>query len=189
MAILYFGLVLFFGTHLVAYTPIKQAIVTSLGEKLWKGAFSLLSLLGLGLMVWGYMGTRAGPAAADFVWYPPEWARHATMLLVLLGMIALAASFHKGHLKIWLRNPMSIGVGLWAAGHLLSNGKFASVLLFGAFLAQSIIDVAFNEWRGNRPSHQPRALHDVIAIVGGLLLFVFFALIFHPYVLNVPVFQ
>lgn len=189
MAILYFGLVLFFGTHLVAYTPIKQAIISSLGEKRWKGAFSLLSLLGLGLMIWGYMGTRAGPAAADFVWYPPEWARHATMLLVLLGMIALAASFHKGHLKIWLRNPMSIGVGLWAAGHLLSNGKFASVLLFGAFLAQSIIDVVFNEWRGNRPSHQPRALHDVIAIVGGLLLFTFFALFFHPYVLNVPVFQ
>jgi uncharacterized membrane protein len=164
-------------------------MINRFGEKTWKSVFSLLSLAGLGLLIWGYMGTRAGPAAADFVWYPPEWSRHATMLLVLLGMIALAASFHKGYLKTVLRNPMSIGVGLWAAGHLLSNGKFASVLLFGAFLAQSIIDIVINEWHGNRPSHQPRALHDVIAIAGGLLLFAFFALVFHPYVLNIPVFQ
>jgi len=186
---LYLGLVLFFGIHFLAYTPAKQAMINGIGEKAWKGAFSFFSLVGLGLLIWGYMGTRAGPAAADFVWYPPEWSRHATMLLVLLGMIALAASFHKGYLKTWLRNPMSIGVGLWAVGHLLSNGKFASVLLFGAFLAQSIIDIAINEWRGNRPSHQPRALHDVIAIAGGLLLFAIFAFVFHPYVLNVPVFQ
>ena len=186
---LYLGLVLFFGVHFLAYTPAKQVIIQGRGEKAWKNAFSLISLAGLGVLIWGYMGTRAGPAAADFVWYPPEGTRHATMLLVLLGMIALAASFHKGYLKTWLRNPMSIGVGLWAAGHLLSNGKFASVLVFGAFLAQSIIDVAFNEWQGKRPSHQPRVLHDVIAITGGLLLFAFFALIFHPYVLNVPVFQ
>ena len=188
MKALYLGMVLFFGTHLLAYTPAKSAVLARGGERAWRASFSVLSIVGLGLLVWGYSGTRAGPLAANIVWYPPESARHITMLLVLLGMVAVAASFHKGYLKKWLRNPMSVGVGLWAAGHLLANGKFASVLLFGAFLAQSLIDIAINEIRGNVPRHEPRAAHDAIAVAGGLLLFAFFALVFHPYVLNLPVF-
>lgn len=188
MMALYTGLMLFFGTHLLAYTPVKSAIVARGGERFWMAAFSVLSLVGLGLLVWGYSGTRAGPAAADIVWYPPDSARHLTMLLVLLAMVSIAASFHRGYLKKWLRNPMSIGVGLWAVGHLLANGKFASVLLFGAFLGLSIVDVAVNEWRGKVPAHAPLAAHDAIAVAGGLLLFAFFALVFHPYVLNLPVF-
>jgi hypothetical protein len=37
------------------------------------------------------------------------------MLLVLAGFISLTASFHRGYLKLWLRQPMSIGFALWAA--------------------------------------------------------------------------
>jgi uncharacterized membrane protein len=188
MSTLITGLILFFGVHLFSYfRSARAALVARLGEGPYKGVYSLISAIGLGLLVWGYVQTRAGPAAAEIVYWPPPWARHATMLLVLLAMISIAAFLLRGRIKLWLRNPMSIGVGLWAAGHLLSNGKLASVILFGAFLVYSLIDIAVNTARGTVPSFTPNPRHDVIAVVAGLVLYAFFLFIFHPYVLNLPI--
>jgi hypothetical protein len=109
------------------------------------------------------------------------------MALVLLAMICIAIFLHKGRLKLWLRHPMSIGVALWAAGHLLSNGKAASVVLFGSFLLYALLDIAMNTMRGNMPNFLPKPRHDVISVAAGLVLYAFFLFIFHPYVLNLPI--
>jgi uncharacterized membrane protein len=188
MNILILGLVVFFAFHLVPYTGLKPRLRESLGEAGYKGLFSLGSLIGLGIIVWGFIRTRAGPADADFVYIPPESLRHVTMLLVLLAFISLAAYWHKGYLKLWLRNPMSVGVGLWAIGHLLANGQMSHVLLFGSFLVYALIDIAYNTVKGNKPGFAPKPLHDLITVVAGLILFGIFAFGFHPYVLNLPVF-
>jgi len=37
------------------------------------------------------------------------------------------------------------------------------------------------------PSFIPNPRHDVISIIAGLVLYAFFLLIFHPYVLNLPI--
>ena len=115
-----------------------------------------------------------------------DWTRHLTMLLVLAGFIAIAASHGLGHLKRWLRNPMSIGIGLWAFGHLLSNGNKTDVIFFGTFLVIALVDIALSTWRGKRPFHEPRLRSDAIAIVVGIALYLVFLLGFHPYVLNLP---
>ncbi|MGH6820109.1 MAG: NnrU family protein, partial [Methylocella sp.] len=118
---------------------------------------------------------------------PPDWARHATKLLVLAGFVFLAASHGRSHLRLWARNPMSIGIGLWAAGHLLSNGKRTDVYLFGTFLAVALLDIAVSNWRGKAPAYEPRWRSDVIAAIGGMIVYVIFLFGFHPYVLNLPV--
>lgn len=188
MTSLVIGLILFFGVHLFSYFSSQRvALIARFGEGPYKGIYSLVSALGLGLIIWGYYQTRAGPAAAEILYWPAAWARDATMFLVLLAMVCLAIYLHRGWLKLWLRNPMSIGVALWAAGHLLSNGKLASVILFGAFLAYALIDIAVNTARGYVPSFTPNPRHDVISIIAGLVLYAFFLLIFHPYVLNLPI--
>jgi uncharacterized membrane protein len=189
MTMLYAGLLLLLLPHFLVYTQARDMAVRALGERVWRALFNVISLVAVGLIIAGYWGTRAGPAAADILWYPPDSWRHLTMLLVLLAFLALAASFTKGYLKLWLRNPMSVGVGLWAAGHLLVNGKRASVILFASLLLLSVVDIAVNTARGTKPTHTPRIAHDVAAIALGLALFAFFLLIFHPYILNLPVIQ
>ena len=63
------------------------------------------------------------------------------VLPVLAGFIAVAASHGLGYFRRWLRNPMSVGIGLWAFGHLLANGKKADVIFFGTFLAVALAEL------------------------------------------------
>lgn len=187
MTTLIAGMIILFGAHLALYTPLSPALKARLGERPFKGIFTLVSLVGLGLMIWGYSMTRSGPEAANILYWPAGWTRHAAMLLVLLAFISLAASFHKGRLKLWLRQPQSIGIALWAGAHLLANGKVSAVLFFGGFLGLALVDIAVSTARGNVPHYVPKPRHDLIAAAAGLILFGFFLLVFHPFVLNVPI--
>jgi uncharacterized membrane protein len=191
MTTLYLGIILFGGIHLfsILLPGVRSGFRARLGEKGWKGIYTVVSLAGLGLMIHGFLQSRAGPLAADLIYYPSDWARHVTMLLVLLAFILIGASHGKGYIKSWTRNPFSIGIALWSAGHLLANGKRTDVYLFGTFLVIALADIVFSELRGKRPSHQPRVRSDVIALVAGLVLYAIFLLGFHPYVLNLPVVQ
>ncbi|MBC8036456.1 MAG: NnrU family protein [Rhizobiales bacterium] len=189
MAYLIFGILVFGGLHLFSILlPVQRdRLELSLGEKLWKALYALLSLAGLGLMIWGFMLSRAEPLGADELYAPPDWARHAAMLLVLLGFISVGASHGKGYLRLWLQNPMSIGIGLWATAHLLANGTRADVYFFGTFLVVALLDIVFSMSRGKAPVHEPQLRSDIIATIVGMVLYVIFLLGFHPYVLNVPV--
>ena len=138
-------------------------------------------------MVVGYSQTRSGPATADVLYEPWDGMRHATMLLTLLAFILLGASHGKGYLKLWLHNPMSLGIALWSGGHLLVNGQRSDVWLFGTFLVVSLADILLSELRGKRPDYVPRLRSDVIAVAVGMVLYAVFLLGFHPYVLNIPV--
>ena len=187
MTTLIVGMIVLFGSHLLLYTPLRPAFKARIGEGPFKGAFTLVSLVGLGLMIWGYSMTRSGPEAANILYWPAPWTRHAAMLLVLVAFIVLAASFHKGRLKLWLRQPQSIAIALWAFAHLLANGKVAAVLFFSGFLVLSLIDIAVSTARGDVPNYVPKPSHDLIAVVAGLILYGIFLLLFHPLVLNVPI--
>jgi len=188
MSILLTGVILFFGVRLFSYARgLRAELISRLGEGPYKGIYSLISAVGLGLMIWGYTRTRAGPAAADILYWPPAWGRHAAMLLVLLAMLSFAIYLFRGRLKLWLRHPMSIGVALWATGHLLSNGKLSSAVLFGSFFLYSLFDIWVNAGRGTAPNFVPKPHHDVLSIIAGLALYAFFLFIFHPYVLNLPI--
>lgn len=191
MTFLYIGIVLFGGIHLasILLPSLRDNFKAAMGENAWKGLYSVISLAGLGLMIAGFLKSRAGPLAADLVYYPPDWARHVTMLLVLLAFILISASHGKGYLKKWLHNPMSIGFGLWSAGHLLANGKRTDVYLFGTFLVIALADIVVSELRGKRPVHEPRLKSDIVAVVAGIVLYLIFLFGFHPYVLNLPVVQ
>ncbi len=56
MLLLIIGLVLFFGIHLVrVLVPnFRTSFITERGEGIWKGIYSLVSLVGLVLIIWGY---------------------------------------------------------------------------------------------------------------------------------------
>jgi uncharacterized membrane protein len=120
---------------------------------------------------------------------PAEWTRHAAMLLVLIAFIAMAARGGKGHLKLWLQQPNSVGVGLWAFAHLLANGRWADVYFFGTFLVISLVDIVACTLRGKIPRYQPEAKYDVRAVVAGIVLYLVFLFLIHPYVFGLPLIQ
>jgi uncharacterized membrane protein len=135
------GLVIFLGLHstrIFAERGRAKAIAR-LGEGPWKGVYSLLSLIGFVLIIWGF-GLARGTAAE--LWAPPVWARHTTVLLMLFSLILIGAYiFKKSHVAVAVHHPMVWGVAVWGAGHLIANGSAADVLLFGAFLVWAVADL------------------------------------------------
>jgi uncharacterized membrane protein len=189
MSFLIAGIVFFAGIHLfsILAPQARARIKVQMGEGPWKGVFSLISAVGLVLMIYGWVVARGEPAGSDSVYVPAEWSRHAAMLLVLIGFILVGASHGKGRIKLWVRQPMSIGIGLWAFAHLLANGERADIWLFGAILVLAIVDIVASTVRGKRPYYEPRLRSDIIAVVVGIVLYLVFLFGFHPYVLGVPV--
>ena len=63
MTMLILGLLLFLGVHSVRIVANdwRARTITRVGEGAWKGGYSLISALGLGLIVWGYSLARQQP--------------------------------------------------------------------------------------------------------------------------------
>jgi uncharacterized membrane protein len=186
MTALIAGLALFALPHVysIVFSAHRDGVRAKLGNT-YRGVYALVTLAGLGLIIWGYSMVRAGPEAADQLFIPAEWTRHAAMLMVLLAFVSLAAG--KGYLAKWIVHPMSVGIALWAGAHLLANGKRAAVYLFGTFLLVALLDIVFSTLRGKRKQFEPKVRSDIIALVAGLAVYLVFLLGFHPYVLNLPI--
>lgn len=177
------GLAIFFAVHLI---PVKQALRTklmgSMGELVYKGLFALVSLVGFYFIV-------VGKAQAPFisVWTPPDFFRHITMLLVLLAFLILPAAYIPSNIKVKLKHPMLVAVKLWALGHLLANGDLASILLFGSFLAYSVVDRISVKKRGLAPVAAKHPFwRDALVVILGFVAYGLVAMK-HAYLFGVPV--
>jgi uncharacterized membrane protein len=182
MSTLIIGLALFLGIHVLPMFPgVRDRAVGTLGEGPYKAVFSLASLGGLVLIVWGM-------SMAEFVavYDPPSWGRHVTMLLVLLAFICLVSFHMKGRIRQILRHPFLTAIILWGVGHLLANGDLASILLFGGFIVYSIVDILAVNARKPAPAFAVVPVHDLIAVVVGTVLYGG-VLYFHGALFGVPV--
>jgi uncharacterized membrane protein len=76
---------------------------------------------------------------------------------------------------------------LRAFAHLLVNGSLADVLLFGAFLVWGVADRISLKHRAEPwvPRLPRSAANDVIAVVGGLGIYVVFTLWLHALLIGV----
>jgi uncharacterized membrane protein len=167
VVILVCGLVLFLGIHLVPMLPgMRNRLLERYGEKAYKGVFSLVSTLGLVLIVVGYSRAPAGPQL--FAPFPSAIA--LAPIAMTISFVLLAAANMKTHIRRAVRHPMLIGIGIWALVHLLANGHAKATVLFGAFLAYAVADTISATKRHAVKPFQPSAKQDVIAIVAGILL-------------------
>lgn len=178
------GLALFFAAHTFSmFRTARAALVARLGALPYRGVYSLVSLAGFALIVHGY-----GHAPHSAVWLPPAGLRHLTMLLMLPVFVLLSAAYVPGHIKARLGNPMLLAITSWALAHLLVNGDLASMLLFGAFLAFSVVDLVAVIGSGRSSVvATPRAWADVLAVAVGLLVYAGFVLALHRALIGVPV--
>lgn len=150
MSFLILGLVLFLGVHtLTTMRATRAAMIGRLGEGGYKGLYSLVSAVGLVLIVWGFSSYRS--AGYIQVWTPPRGIFHPIALFLLwFAFVALAATYAPpGKIKSVLRHPMLVAVKAWALSHLLVNGDLGSMLLFGGLLAWAVYDRIALKRRGD----------------------------------------
>jgi uncharacterized membrane protein len=187
MSLLILGLVVFLGIHSVSiFAPAwRDAQVARRGEMPWKGMYTLASVVGFVLLVYGYGLARQSPLV---LYTPPTALRHVALLLMVPVFVLLLAAYLPGRIKSTTKHPMLLATKLWATAHLLANGTLADVLLFGGFLAWAVADRISLKRRAPRPglvTGPPRLVNDLIATVGGLAIYVLFVLWAHLWLIGV----
>ena len=188
MVYLIAGLVLFLGVHSVRIfaDDWRTATLSRLGEGPYKGIYSVLSLAGFGLIIYGFGLARETPVV---LWTPPVGLRHAASLLTLVAFVFLVAAYvPRNGIKARFHHPMVLGVKFWALAHLLSNGQLAQVLLFGSFLVWAVLDFIASRRRDRAAGVQyasgSLAATAITVVVGGLV-WMAFALHLHGWLIGV----
>lgn len=188
MTILVIGLLLFLGAHSVSIVNVawRDAMAARLGVWTWKGIYALVAIPGLAMIIWGYGATRLDPIV---LYVPPTWSRHLMLLLMVPVFPLFLSTYLPGRIKNAARHPMLAATKLWAAAHLLVNGSLADVLLFGSFLVWAILDRMSMNRREARPipTAPPSSANDLIAVIGGLLIYAGFVAWVHQHFIGVPV--
>jgi uncharacterized membrane protein len=166
------GLVIFLGAHVfVTMRGHRAKLIAQIGVGAYKGAFTLVSLVGLFLICYGFARYRSDGFIQ--VWYPPPWTRYIVEAAMWPASIALVA------------------VNIWAVAHLCANGDLGGMILFGSVLAWAVYDRITLKRRtdaGSPPIPIGGRRNDVIAVVVGTIVYLALGLVFHPIVIGVPVF-
>jgi uncharacterized membrane protein len=132
----------------IAGTRMRDWIVRSIGERPFRGAFSLLSIAALVWFSRSYSG-----AATVLLWRPPSWLVALLVLAMLPACVLFVGSVTtpnptaiggegsvaepRGIQRI-TRHPMLWSFAIWAAVHIIGNGDTASLVFFGAFLVTAL---------------------------------------------------
>ena len=173
MGALILGLLLFLGMHAtrIVADGWRTQVIAQRGPAAWKGPYTVVSLVGFGLIVWGYGQARLAP---QILWASPRWTRHLAGLLMLAALVLLMAAYVPGNgLKARLHHPMVLAVKVWALAHLLANNTLADLLLFGSFLLWAALDLRAARQRDRAAAvvyAAGRAIPTLLTVVlGGLL--------------------
>jgi uncharacterized membrane protein len=184
------GLVIFLGAHVfVTMRGERAALIARIGEWPYRGLFSLVSIVGIVLIGYGFASYRAaGPIT---VWDPPLWTHHIVEALMWPASIMIAAAYIPGNIKRVLKHPMLAGVKTWAFAHLCANGDLGGIILFASVLAWAVYDRITLKRRSD-PGAPPIPLgggtNDIIAVIVGTIIYLALGFVFHPVVIGVPAF-
>ena len=189
MVVLILGIILFLGIHSTRiFAPgWRTGFIARRGEGAWKGLYTVVSIVGFVLIVWGFGMART---TAPILYSPPVWTRHIALLFMIPAMIFLVASqVPAGRIKAAVKHPMLLSVKIWAFAHLLANGDLASLILFLSFLAWAVADRISEKRRLraglSRPIVAGPVKYDVISVVVGLVLYLLFVWKLHLWLIGV----
>ena len=176
----YSGIIIFFGIHLVPLiSKLRLFLKDRLGEGPYMGLYSIISLTGIVLIIFGYESNSNFQYSVNGKAY--VYAKYFMLLALTLNIAAVMPTY----IKKYTKHPMSLGIAIWATLHLLVNPDTTSIILFGSFLAYATVSVMVAELRDSfSESVTPKVLYDIFAIVLGIAL-TFLAYNFHEYLSGV----
>ena len=149
MAILSIGVLLWAFAHLVPTIeqPLKARLVGRLGEKGYRGVFSLVIVASLVLIV---VGWRSTPEV--YLYVLPIWSRTVGFGLMILSFILFGAANYPTIIRRFVGHPMLTGLILWSIAHLLMNGTTRALILFGGLGLWAFIEILLINRRDGRPT-------------------------------------
>ena len=155
----------FLATHFVSSTPLRPFLVNALGEWPYRGLYSLVAFITLGLMIWAYAAAPReqlwiGFRQIAFVLMPVAFVlivcgywRNPTM--VGADKLLQSEDPARGVIRI-TRHPIMWGVMLWAAAHMLARGDTKGIVFFGGFLVLALVGTLSMDRRKARNPDWPR---------------------------------
>jgi len=183
------GLLIFLSLHLLPTQPaVRAGFVERFGENAYKGVFSVLSIVGFAIIVYGYHKLQMNPGKNPVLWDPPTWTKHISFLLMIPAMIAIVAAYVPSRIRDVLKHPMLVAIKIWALAHLIANGDLGSLLLFGSFLAWGVYDRISLKYRtgglGPLGDRKGTLTGDIVAVTGGLAAYAFMMLWGHQHLIG-----
>jgi uncharacterized membrane protein len=183
MLLFILGLVLFFGIHMLPFYPEYRAqLIDKLdsdtidAEIMYKIIFSVISLLGL-----IFIGVGKGSMEFIGLWDIPVFFRYVAVVLILASFILMVAAYAPNNIMRYVPHPMLTGVIIWGVTHMLVNGDVVSLVLFGSFVAYSVVAIKLANKRQQDISSEQEAQQQIPvvkdAIVIGIAMFGFLLLL------------
>ncbi len=183
MLILLTGIIIIIGIHLIPGFPaLRTQLINYLGEWPYKGLFSVISLTGLLLIIWGWKSADLIP-----LWEPPAWGRYFTLTFMPICFVLIVAAYMPSNIKRFTPHPMLWGIVIWAAVHLTANGDLASIILFGSFSIYALLDIWLINLRNTEKFEAVIPISkDIMTIVLGASIYLLL-LFGHPYLSGVAI--
>ena len=197
-AALLLSCIAFLGTHFLLSHPLRGPLVRAIGERAFRGVYSLVALITFGAMIYFYR--RYGREPPD-LWQSGEAAWIAGTILMWLASILFVGSFlgnpalvgapgpkggPRGVLAI-TRHPMMWSFAIWAGVHLMILGQPKALVFDGTIIILALAGAlgqdrkkarlmgeAWHEWTAETafiPFTRGLAYPGTVALVGGTILF------------------
>ena len=136
----------------VSGTSVRGLAIEKLGEKSYRAAFSVLSVLGIVWLSHAYRAAAYIETWGQLAWFKPIAAllMFIAFLIVVLGMatpnpmavggenLLMADATPRGIHRV-TRHPFLCGVAVWAFAHGVVNGDAASLVLFGSLIVLVLV--------------------------------------------------
>lgn len=168
MTMLVLATLAFLATHFATSTPLRPVLVNAMGEWPYRGLYSLVAFITLGLMIWGYAS-----APREQLW---TGFREITYVLMPLAFILIVCGYWRnptmvgadqllksdeparGMIRI-TRHPIMWGVMLWALAHVVARGDLKGLVFFGGLFLVAALGTLLMDWR-------KRASPDFVRFLG-----------------------
>jgi uncharacterized membrane protein len=150
--------------HFFPSTPGRRFAEKRLGEGLYLGLFSIVSLAALYWLTQEFLTASYG----EKLWLLPGWWLWIKAALVLMASVFIVASYTtpnptfpgagkflerpdvaNGIFAI-TRHPLMWGIAIWAVSHLLTQATPRGILFFGAFAIVALVGAWLQERRKRR---------------------------------------
>ena len=176
----YLGWLMFFGIHAGMLVPaLKKPLASRLGESGYKGVYSLISVFGLVLLIYGY------ERGVFFDVQSPLWVRETSTIWMFFAWFFLVSANVAGLIRKTTRHPMTIGLLIWGLGHAVMNPHAYAWLIFLGFSSFAVASAVTAARRGEAPSWEGSISMDLLAVaiaaVAASLSFYF-----HEWIAGVP---
>ena len=185
MEILAFGIILWSLVHFVPSLaqPVKKRCINLVGENGYKLSFTVIVIISLGMIVYGWRHTTP-----TLVYSLPLWVKPISLMLMVVAFVLFGAANYQTRIKTLIRHPQLISIIVWSIAHLLVNGDNRSIVLFGGMGIWAVLEIiAINRrdgvWIKQTTPGWPQEFKGLSI---SLIIFVI-AVVVHPYIAGVSI--